>query len=84
MEKITASECECGQMMLPPKERCIICSGPTRPVEIDNTGKLLTYTVLQVTPEGFDPPLILGLVRLDGGPKLVGEGKLPEDKLRRA
>ena len=90
MGKLTAAVCECGQVLLPPKERCVSCSGFTEPVEIDNIGRILTYTILHVTPEGFDSPLILAMVELDGSgagdhlrhPKLVAVGNMPEDKLK--
>jgi len=89
MGKLTAAVCECGQMLLPPKERCVACAGFTETVEIGDSGKLLSYTVLHVTPEGFEPPLVLGIVELDDGgagerprpPRLVAVGTMPEDKL---
>jgi len=65
MGKLTAAVCECGQVLLPPIERCITCSSPTRSLEINDKGKILTYTVLQVPPEGYNSPLILGLIQLE-------------------
>ena len=65
METLEASYCNCGQLIIPPKERCIYCSEFTEPVLITNNGKLLTYTVLNITPEGIDKPLIIGLVELE-------------------
>ena len=69
MEKLIGAVCECGMVFLPPRERCVKCSSHTGPIEINDVGNVLTYTVLHVVPDGFDPPLILGLIQLDG----VGE-----------
>ncbi len=96
MEKISAAICQCGQVILPPKNRCVLCSGITQPIEINNIGKVLTFTILHVTPEGFNPPLILGLIELDlklgeksssaqkqdlKPVKIICIGKIPEDEL---
>ncbi len=91
MGRLAATVCECGQVFLPPRERCVKCTCPTRPVDINDTGRILSYTVLQVTPEGFDPPLIVGLIEMDPDgecvssdlehPRLVCEGKMPESEL---
>ena len=89
MGKLTAAVCECGQVFLPPKERCVSCSGFTESLEIGDKGKILSYTVLHVTPEGFEPPLVLGVVEMDGTagneklkpPKIVCVGSVLEDEL---
>jgi uncharacterized OB-fold protein len=36
-------------------------------LQIDGTGKILSYTTLQMPPEGFKPPLEMALVELDKG-----------------
>jgi uncharacterized OB-fold protein len=90
MGKITAAVCKCGQILLPPRDRCITCSGVTQPLEINDHGKILTFTVLYSTPEGFNSPLVLGIIELDDvpssnnlkHPKLVCESKLPAPKLK--
>ena len=89
MGTLGAASCKCGKVYIPPKERCLECNGETKPIEIDDSGELLTFTVLQATPEGFTAPLILGLIRLDGSKektdirstKLLCEGKVPEPDL---
>jgi uncharacterized OB-fold protein len=48
----------------------------------EKKGKLLTFTVLQMAQEGFEVPLIIGMVELDNGVKLLCNGKCPADKLR--
>ena len=91
MGKLTAAVCSCGKVLIPPKIRCIYCSVPTKSLEINNTGKIITYTVLHATPDGFEAPLILGLIELElnndqnklnlSNPKLICIGKVPEAKL---
>jgi uncharacterized OB-fold protein len=89
MGTLGATGCRCGKVYIPPKERCLECISKTKPIDIDDSGELLTFTVLQATPEGFTAPLILGLIRLDGSneetdsrsTKLLCEGKVPEPDL---
>jgi uncharacterized OB-fold protein len=89
-ETLSATQCTCGAVYLPPKKRCIRCRSETVPVELKNTGKLITYTVLNTPPEGFTPPVILGLIELDSSnetsntlnsPKLLCGGKLSSSEL---
>ncbi len=95
MGTLNASMCVCGQIFIPPKQRCIICTGKTEPREINDTGNIMTYTVLQVAHDGFDAPLILGIVELDvsadkndeigkiaANPKIICQGQVPEKDLR--
>ena len=57
--------------------------------ELEPRGSLLTYTVLQSTSEGFEGPLILGLIKLDVDidnkktqkPKLLCTGRIAESDL---
>lgn len=69
---LLGSACACGRVFLPPRERCISCSSSTYPTEFSGEGTILTYTVLNVVPEGFEPPLILGMIQLDGVGKISG------------
>jgi uncharacterized OB-fold protein len=45
-------------------------------------GKLLSFTVLQTVPEGFEAPLIIGMVDLPDGTKLLCNGKCQEQDLK--
>jgi uncharacterized OB-fold protein len=90
MGKLSVAKCNCGQILIPPKDRCVLCSGETEPVHIPDKGRILTYTILHTTPAGFDSPLILGLIELDGlrnkentkSPKLVCIGDINEKDLK--
>ena len=65
MGLLMATRCDCGMLLLPPKDRCVHCGGDTRPLTIGSAGVILTFTILHYPPEGFDPPLVLALVELE-------------------
>jgi len=91
---LTAAKCDCGQFMLPPKERCILCMKPTKLCEINDTGNILTFTTLHATPEGFEAPLVLAVIKLEPTnqkqnldksnkyPIIVCQGRVPEEELK--
>lgn len=89
-DTLKAAKCSCGEIMIPARKRCIACSKTTTHFELGNTGTILTYTILNVPPEGFSAPLILGLIELEPSngepetckPKLLCEGKVPENHLK--
>lgn len=74
--KLMAAKCNnCGEVMLPPRPVCRKCFGKDLMwVELKGHGKLLTYTVIHVSPKQFeaDCPYPVGIVRLDDGPQLLG------------
>ncbi|MFW9888672.1 MAG: OB-fold domain-containing protein [Candidatus Thorarchaeota archaeon] len=37
------------------------------PVLLDNRGIVLSYTILETSTKGFDPPVLLAMVELDKG-----------------
>ena len=73
---LMAAKCnECGTEILPPKPMCTNClSTNLRWIELDGTGKLLTYTVIHVAPEQFQDiaPYIVGIIELQNGLRLPG------------
>ena len=76
---ILCSECEkCGKRIVPPRNICPYCrSDKSTTIELGEEGILLSYTILEMPPEGFQPPVILGLVELDGAVVLcLGEQEL--------
>lgn len=41
---------------------------------VGNVGTVESFTLQQMPPEGFEPPLLLVLVRLDDGPTVLCSG----------
>ena len=82
--KLMAAECKkCGTMLLPPRPMCTKCfSSDLEWVELKNKGKLLTYTVIHVSPKQFESsiPYTVSIVKLEDGLKLPGmiQGVEPE------
>lgn len=64
---------KCRKQFVPIRNHCSRCRGRTDRIYIDGRGKLKTYTTLYVTPDGFTPPLVLGICELDGGLRVLGE-----------
>jgi len=74
--KLMGAKCnKCGTVMLPPRPVCTKCySKDLRWIELKGQGKLLTYTVIYVSPKQFEvlAPYPVGIVKLDEGPQLLG------------
>ncbi len=74
--KLMAAKCkECGTVLLPPRPMCTKCfSSDMEWVELKSKGKLLTYTVIHVSPKQFELliPYAVGIVELEDGLKLPG------------
>lgn len=63
---------ECGAYTVPPQKVCSECrSENMRIVELSGNGEVQTFTVIHVPAEGFIPPYIVGLVKLEEGPWVV-------------
>ena len=63
----------CGKYTVPAKICCAECgSTEIEAVQLSGKGKIKTYTVIRVAPEGFTPPYILAMVELEEGPWLMG------------
>ena len=53
-----------------------------KPIDLANRGEVLSFTTLQMPPEGFTPPLVMALVRLERDATvlcLLEEGVEPPD-----
>jgi len=74
--KLMSAKCnKCDEVMLPPRPVCTKCySKDLQWVELEGHGKLLTYTVIHVSPKQFEAlaPYSVGIVKLDEGPQLLG------------
>ncbi|MGY5865559.1 MAG: OB-fold domain-containing protein [Candidatus Thorarchaeota archaeon] len=68
---ILASRCTtCERAIVPPRETCPYCgkkAGVMESLELDGHGTVVSYTTLQMPPEGFDSPLTMALVELEYG-----------------
>jgi uncharacterized OB-fold protein len=73
--KVMATRCrQCGGSYFPPKADCPRClSSDVEWFEVKSQGKLLSYTVVNYGPTGFenDAPYILALVRFDEGIQIM-------------
>ncbi|MBI2979343.1 MAG: Zn-ribbon domain-containing OB-fold protein [Chloroflexi bacterium] len=74
--RIMTTKCrECGKVFFPPKADCPRClTSNVEWVEINGNGTLLTYTVVNYGPSGFenDTPYILGIAEFEEGVKILG------------
>jgi len=74
--KLVGGKCtKCAAVYLPPRPLCSRCfSGEFEWVEIPRRGQLLTYTIIHVAPPQFQhlTPYAVGILQLEGGPKIPG------------
>lgn len=75
-QKLMGLECNsCGTITVPPKMVCRSCASlDLKIAELKGAGKIQTFTVCNVAPEGREDevPYIVVLVELDEGPWLMG------------
>jgi len=75
-EKLMAAKCsKCGTMLLPPRPMCTKCfSTDFEWVKLSGKGKLLSYTVIHISPPQFESmaPYVVGIVNLEEGLHLPG------------
>ena len=72
--RLEASSCgKCRKQHVPGRVHCSSCRGRTDRIYVEGRGKLKTFTTLFVTPDGFTPPLVLGICELESGPRVPGE-----------
>ena len=72
--ELTVARCrDCDLHFLYPRGNCPRCGArATELVPASGGGSLASFVVNHRGPEGFDPPYVLGIVRLDEGPLLTG------------
>jgi len=74
--KLMAAKCrKCGAMLLPPRPLCTKCfSTDFDWVKLSGRGKLLSYTVIHVSPPQFESmaPYVVGIVKLEESLRLPG------------
>ena len=74
--KLLGLKCkDCGTVTVPPKMVCRKCASPNLEVmELTGKGKIQTFTICNVAPEGRDDevPYTILLVELEEGPWIMG------------
>ncbi len=74
--KLLGLKCQdCGSITIPPKMVCRKCTGTNMEVvELKGTGKIQTFTTVNVASEGRESeiPYTIVLVELDEGPWIMG------------
>jgi hypothetical protein len=72
-----AGKCkECGSIQFPPRLVCPECGAQEfETVRLSGKGKLLTFTIIRVAPEGFGDlaPYAVGIVELEEGIRVMGQ-----------
>lgn len=75
-KRLMAVKCNnCGSTFLPPKPTCTNClSTELKWIEVENSGKLLSYTIIHVAPEHFKSmaPYTIGIIEFKKGLRLPG------------
>ncbi|HDP99808.1 MAG TPA: Zn-ribbon domain-containing OB-fold protein [bacterium] len=75
--RLEAGKCiECGYIALPMRLICPECgSREFEKMNLSGKGKLLTFTITRVAPEGFDDqvPYAVGIVEMEEGVRLMGQ-----------
>jgi uncharacterized OB-fold protein len=75
---IEASTCtKCSKTIVPPRTICPYCHSGTHTMNtntLSDSGSILSYSVLEVPPEGFESPLLLALVELEKGAVVLSMG----------
>jgi uncharacterized OB-fold protein len=75
--RLEAGRCKkCGKIYFPPRQYCGECkSKEFETINLSDTGKLLTYTIIRVGPSNFsgETPYGVGVVELDDGVRLTAQ-----------
>ncbi len=75
-EKLMGAECtKCGSTLVPPRPKCPQCfSQHLKWKQLQKKGKLVTYTVIHVSPKRFQAltPYVVGIIDLGDGARLPG------------
>jgi uncharacterized OB-fold protein len=75
---LTGTKCStCGTAYFPPKSFCPDCrrKGKIEPAQFSGKGKISSYTIIRVPPEGFEKytPYAMAIIELDEGTRISGQ-----------
>jgi uncharacterized OB-fold protein len=69
---VDAAFCQsCGRYYIPLRKLCPNCRGASQKTAVEGKGRLLSWTVVHVTPEGFPSPRTVALVGLECGASVL-------------
>jgi uncharacterized OB-fold protein len=73
--KLLGLKCnDCAGYTAPPQKVCSQCGSENMDiVELSKKGEIQTFTVINVVPEGFQPPVTVAVAALKEGPWLMGD-----------
>ena len=68
---------KCDKVFFPPRYICPSCRrmGKLEPYKLNGRGKVISYTITHVAPNGFEDqvPYALAIIELDEGPRLTAQ-----------
>lgn len=68
---IRGARCQCGKNIVPFRRLCPSCGNQMEEADYEDSGVVLTHTILHTAPEGFEAPIRLAMVRLGGGANVL-------------
>ena len=71
---VKCRDCDC--IDFPPRSLCIKCkSTALDKYKLDGKGKIVTYTVIHVAPEGFEKqvPYVIAIIKFKEGPSITAQ-----------
>lgn len=68
---IEGAECECGKKLVPFRKLCPKCGKEMAKAQFEGKGIVITHTTLYTVPEGFEGPIKLVMVGIEGGANLI-------------
>ncbi|HVL86797.1 MAG TPA: OB-fold domain-containing protein [Candidatus Thermoplasmatota archaeon] len=72
---VAIGRCASGHAFAPPRKSCGACGKPLRKRRVPASGVVLSWTRVDVPPEGFRPGARVAVVRLDAGPSLLARAR---------
>lgn len=76
---IEGAECQCGKKVASKRRTCPECKGTMKETEFGDIGTIVTYTTLHAPSEGFEGPIRLCIVELEGRARLLCQYKGEKD-----
>jgi uncharacterized OB-fold protein len=73
---LIGSRCKaCHKVYFPPKNFCPDCrrKGRIEDHQLSGKGKIVSYTVIRVPPEGFESPYAVAIIELEEGTNISGQ-----------